>query len=144
MKVGDQEKRHMPDPMSDVFNSDCPGRTVFTHVTSRWGMLILAALRGGPLRFYLLRDRIGGISEKMLSQNLRDLVRDGLVHREVVPSVPPKVSYSLTPLGEGLAAALQELLSWIGSHTADVIAAQRQHDVLVSEQDLPRKEARSF
>ncbi|WP_369332906.1 winged helix-turn-helix transcriptional regulator [Nonomuraea candida] len=61
--------------MSDVFNSDCPGRTVFVHVTSRWGMLILAALRDGPLRFYLLRDRIGGISEKMLSQNLRDLVQ---------------------------------------------------------------------
>ncbi|MFI6505915.1 winged helix-turn-helix transcriptional regulator [Nonomuraea typhae] len=114
--------------MSDAFNSDCPGRTVFTHVTSRWGMLILAALRAGPLRFYLLRDRIGGISEKMLSQNLRELVRDGLVHREVEPSVPPKVSYSLTPLGEGLAASLQSLLSWIGAHTTDVIAAQRRHD----------------
>lgn len=132
--------RVMPDPMSDVFNSECPGRTVFTHVTSRWGMLILAALRGGPLRFYLLRDRIGGISEKMLSQNLRDLVRDGLVHREVEPSAPPKVSYSLTPLGEGLAATLQTLLSWIASHTADVITAQHRHDALRSEPDLARKE----
>ena len=118
----------MQNRMGDVFNSDCPGRTVFTHVTSRWGMLILAALRDGPLRFYLLRDRIGGISEKMLSQNLRELVRDGLVDREVEPSVPPKVSYSLTPLGEGLAGSLQTLLTWIGTHTPDVIAAQRRHD----------------
>ncbi|WP_395966652.1 winged helix-turn-helix transcriptional regulator [Actinomadura sp. 6N118] len=114
--------------MSDVFNSDCPGRAVFTHVTSRWGMLILAALHDGPLRFYLLRDRIGGISEKMLSQNLRELVRDGLVDRRVEPSVPPKVFYSLTPLGQGLAASLRGLLAWIGSHTTDVIAAQRRHD----------------
>ncbi len=131
----------MPDSMSDVFDSDCPGRTVFTHVTSRWGMLILAALRDGPLRFYLLRDRIGGISEKMLSQNLRELVRDGLVDREVEPSVPPKVSYSLTPLGEGLAASLQALLAWIGAHTPDVISAQRRHDASLQGEDLPSQAA---
>ncbi|MEV4896171.1 helix-turn-helix domain-containing protein [Nonomuraea sp. NPDC055795] len=99
MEVGNLETRELPDPLSDAFNSDCPGREVFTHVTSRWGMLIMVALRDGPLRFYLLRDRIGGISEKMLSQSLRGLVRDGLVHREVEPSVPPKVTYSLTGLG---------------------------------------------
>jgi DNA-binding HxlR family transcriptional regulator len=128
MDVGVQAVRKSPDPASDVFNSDCPGRTVLDHVTSRWGVLILASLRERPLRFYELRDRIGGISEKMLSQNLRVLGRDGLVAREVEPTLPPKVSYSLTPLGSGLARPLQGLLDWVAAHTHDIVAAQRDHD----------------
>ncbi|WP_338693509.1 helix-turn-helix domain-containing protein [Streptomyces sp. Q6] len=128
MDVGVQAARKGLDPASDVFNSDCPGRTVLDHVTSRWGVLILASLREGPLRFYELRDRIGGISEKMLSQNLRVLGRDGLVAREVEPTLPPKVSYRLTPLGSGLAGPLQGLLDWVAGHTHDIVAAQRDHD----------------
>ncbi|TQM15493.1 winged helix-turn-helix transcriptional regulator [Pseudonocardia kunmingensis] len=128
MPVGVEDTRHLPDPLSDAFNSDCPGRTVFVHLTNRWGILILTALRDGPLRFYLLRDRIGGISEKMLSQNLRAFVRDGLIEREVEPSVPPKVSYALTPLGVGAAEPLKALVAWIGTHTPEVLAAQERHD----------------
>ncbi|EFG64304.1 winged helix-turn-helix transcriptional regulator [Streptomyces sp. SPB074] len=112
----------------DAFCGDCPGRTVLDHVTSRWGVLILASLRAGPLRFHELRDRIGGISEKMLSQNLRVLVRDGLVDRDVEPTVPPKVSYTLTPLGAELAVPLQSLVDWIATRTPDIVAAQRCHD----------------
>ncbi|MGW0807806.1 winged helix-turn-helix transcriptional regulator [Nonomuraea sp. NPDC002799] len=121
-------KHGLFDPGSDAFNSDCPGRTVLDHVTSRWGLLIVAALRPGPLRFYLLRDRIKGISEKMLSHNLRVLTRDGIIERLVEPDVPPKVSYRLSPLGVELAVPLESLLDWITLRARDVAACQERHD----------------
>jgi len=115
-------------PVNDVFVPDCPGRQVLDHVTSRWATLVIGALAPGPLRFYLLRDRVGGISEKMLSQNLRILTRDGLIAREVEPDSPPKVTYRLTPLGEELAAHLSGLIGWIAGRTADIMAAQECYD----------------
>ncbi|MBB3727165.1 winged helix-turn-helix transcriptional regulator [Nonomuraea dietziae] len=121
-----------PDPSTDAFNKDCPGREVFDHVTSRWGILVLAALRHGPLRFYQLRDRIGGISEKMLSQNLRVLARDGLVERMVEPDIPPKVSYRLSPLGQEGSAPLRALLDWIALRAPDILLAQSRHDTNLS------------
>ncbi|MEV2267033.1 winged helix-turn-helix transcriptional regulator [Nonomuraea africana] len=120
------------DPSTDAFNNDCPGRQVFDHVTSRWGILVLAALREGPLRFYQLRDRIGGISEKMLSQNLRVLARDGLIERMVEPDIPPKVSYRLTPLGQEGSAPLRALLDWIALRAPDILDAQSRHDANLS------------
>ncbi|HEX3731573.1 MAG TPA: helix-turn-helix domain-containing protein [Mycobacteriales bacterium] len=103
-------------------------RTVLGHVAGRWGVLVLAALDGGPLRFFELHARIGGISDKMLSQTLRTLVRDGLVLRTVEPASPPKVSYALTLIGEDLNAPLLRLLDRIRERTADVLAAQQLHD----------------
>ncbi|WP_411081518.1 winged helix-turn-helix transcriptional regulator [Streptomyces sp. cmx-18-6] len=114
--------------MSDAFTADCPARTVLNHVSSRWGVLILAALQDGPMRFYVLRDRIGGISEKMLSQNLRVFVRDGLIAREVEPTVPPQVTYSLTPLGRELSVTLSGLVDWVTHRIDDILAAREQHD----------------
>ncbi len=114
--------------MSDAFTADCPARTVLNHVSSRWGVLILAALQEGPMRFYVLRDRIGGISEKMLSQNLRVFVRDGLIAREVEATVPPQVTYSLTPLGRELAVTLGGLVEWITHRIGDIVAARERHD----------------
>jgi DNA-binding HxlR family transcriptional regulator len=96
---------------------------VLDHIGSRWGVLTLVALRDGPLRFYLLRDKIGGISEKMLSQTLRTLSRDGFVYREVEPSIPPQVSYGLTPLGSGLTGHLQELFDWFRANAGEVISS---------------------
>src|SRR3982074_2915838 len=89
----------MPNGSGDLFTGKCPGRTIAEHVTSRWAPHIVSALRDGPLRFFELRDAIDGITEKMLSQKLRVLVRDGLIERTVVPSTPPQVSYELTELG---------------------------------------------
>ncbi|WP_433196615.1 winged helix-turn-helix transcriptional regulator [Nocardia sp. CA-107356] len=114
--------------ISDAFNSECPAREVLDHITSRWGMLILTALGGGPLRFSELHGIIGGISEKMLSQTLRTLVRDGLIARTVEPSTPPRVSYELTALGQGLTESLHLFLDWIRRHTPEVMAAQHSHD----------------
>ena len=122
----------MTDPTTphrhDVFHSDCPGREIFDHAASRWGALILCALSTGPHRFYELRDRIGGISEKMLSQNLRILARDGLVARTVEPATPPRVSYALTHLGTELANRLQGLIDWITLRADDVAAARLSYD----------------
>jgi DNA-binding HxlR family transcriptional regulator len=113
---------------SDVFDTDCPARSILTHVASRWGVLVLCALADGPQRFHVLRDRIGGISEKMLSQNLRLLVRDGLVDREVAPTSPPQVTYALTPIGTELAEHLRGIVAWIVARSPDIIAAQERHD----------------
>lgn len=95
--------------------TECGAREVLDHVTSRWGVWVLIRLRDRPLRFYELRDRIDGISEKMLSQTLRNLVRDGLVWREVEPTSPPRVVYGLTPRGSGLCEHLAAMLDWIES-----------------------------
>ncbi|MFH9136999.1 winged helix-turn-helix transcriptional regulator [Streptomyces sp. NPDC017524] len=128
MDVSSEVKDEKAVAMSDAFTADCPARTVLNHVSSRWGVLILAALQEGPMRFYVLRDRIGGISEKMLSQNLRVFVRDGLIAREVEATVPPQVTYSLTPLGRELAVTLGGLVEWITHRIGDVIAARERHD----------------
>jgi DNA-binding HxlR family transcriptional regulator len=114
--------------MGDAFHSDCPARMVLDHVTSKWGVLILAALRKRDLRFFELRGRIEGVSEKMLSQTLRMPVRDGLIRRTVSPASPPQVSYGLTALGAALAEPLDTLLERVRTRARQVLAAQRAHD----------------
>lgn len=113
---------------NDTFDENCPSRKILEQVTSRWGTLLLAALVEGPHRFAALRDKVSGISEKMLSQTLKQLVRAGLVARSVEPTVPPQVTYALTELGSDLATPLCQLIHWIGQHTDDLLAAQRQYD----------------
>ena len=114
--------------MNDVFQKDCPAREILDHIATRWGLLVLASLSGGGLRFFELREKIEGISEKMLSQTLRTLVRDGLVARTVEPTVPPRVSYALTPLGSSLTEPLCALTSWIREHAAEIVQAQADYD----------------
>ncbi len=114
--------------VGDVFHSDCPARMVLDHLSSRWGVLVLSALRDGELRFFELRGRIEGISEKMLSQTLRMLLRDGLVRRTVEPATPPRVSYALTPLGAGITEPLDALTGWIRTHARHILAAQDRYD----------------
>jgi DNA-binding HxlR family transcriptional regulator len=113
---------------SDAFNSECPAREVLDHITSRWSILILTALAAGSLRFSELHHMNEGISEKLLSQTLRMLTRDGLVLRTVEPTAPPRVSYELTALGHGLTESLRPFLDWLFRHTVDVATAQQQHD----------------
>lgn len=97
----------------DVFHTDCPARNVIDHVTSRWGVWVLIALRGKSLRFYELRESIRGISEKMLAQTLRALVDDGLVWREVEPTTPPQVTYGLTEFGRDVGEPLTDLFDLV-------------------------------
>jgi DNA-binding HxlR family transcriptional regulator len=91
------------DHRPDVLAENCPSRVILTHVTSRWGVLVMIALQDGTHRFSSLRRRIGGVSERMLAQTLRVLEGDGLVTRTAHPVVPPHVDYDLTPLGKQVA-----------------------------------------
>jgi DNA-binding HxlR family transcriptional regulator len=112
----------------DVFDRACPSRHVLEHVTSRWGLLALAALRDGDARFSALRRKVDGISEKMLSQTLQTLERDGFVHREAQPTIPPRVDYSLTPLGRETANKLIDLIEQLEFRMPAVTLAQEQYD----------------
>ena len=91
----------------------CPSREVLKHVTSRWGILVLISLQSGTQRFSELRRRIGGVSERMLSQTLQWLEGDGLVVRKAYQIVPPHVEYTLTPLGHQAAEKVRDLADWI-------------------------------
>ena len=97
----------------DLMAEACPSRQVLKHVTSRWGVLVLLALRGGTHRFSELRRAIGGVSERMLAQTLQWLEGDGLVDRVAYEVVPPHVEYSLTPLGQEAAEKVRALADWI-------------------------------
>ncbi|NCH07592.1 transcriptional regulator [Cronobacter dublinensis] len=106
----------------NLFAEACPSRDVLKHVTSRWGVLILVALRDGTHRFSDLRRKMGGVSEKMLAQSLQALEQDGFVDRVSYPVVPPHVEYSLTPLGVEVSEKVAALADWIEVHTPQVIA----------------------
>ncbi|MCS0600106.1 helix-turn-helix transcriptional regulator [Streptomyces sp. LP11] len=109
MKEGAQLTQAESGSRYDVLHTDCPARDMVDHVTSRWGVWVLISLRSNDLRFYELRDSIQGISEKMLTQTLRALVQDDLVHREVEPTTPPQVTYGLTEFGRNVSEPLTDL-----------------------------------
>jgi DNA-binding HxlR family transcriptional regulator len=113
------------DPDFDVYTRACPSRTVLEHVTSKWGVLVLAALRERTYRFSELRRRVDGVSEKMLSQTLRALEHDGLVARVAYPEVPPRVEYNLTRLGREAAELLIGLVSFIERRMPQILDAQQ-------------------
>ena len=104
----------------------CPVRGLLDKVGDRWSMLLVSALMGGPRRFSALGRAVPDISKRMLTQTLRNLERDGLVHRDVQPTVPPSVTYSLTPLGESLAGPLLGLIDWAEANFATVLSARQQ------------------
>lgn len=111
-----------------MYEPTCPARAVLEHLTSRWGVLALAALQERTYRFSELRRRIGGVSEKMLTQTLRTLERDGLVLRQAYPQVPPRIEYSLTEQGQEAAAHITALLDWLEARMPAILDSQHQHD----------------
>ena len=104
-----------------ILPANCPSRTVLDHVTSKWGVLVIIALSQEDLRWGELRRTIEGISEKMLASTLRTLETDGLVHREAQATIPPRVDYSLTPLGHELADRLLPLMGWIAENADGIV-----------------------
>ncbi|MBD0738538.1 winged helix-turn-helix transcriptional regulator [Streptomyces sp. CBMA29] len=107
----------------------CPERVILEHVTSRWGVLVLCELLdGAELRFSALRRAIGIVSEKMLTQTLRTLERDGFVLRRALPVIPPHVTYSLTPLGLEAAARVHALSVWTADAAPAVLSARTAYD----------------
>jgi DNA-binding HxlR family transcriptional regulator len=112
----------------DVLAAACPTRQVINRIGDRWSLLVLSALDSGTLRFQQLRRTVDGVSQKMLTQTLRLLERDGLVHREIHASVPPRVEYSLTPLGQSLAERIASIREWAYASMADIEDARRRFD----------------
>ena len=109
-----------------MFAEQCPSREVIKHVTSRWGVLILVALRDGTYRFSDLRRKMGGVSEKMLAQSLQALELDGFINRVSYPVVPPHVEYSLTQLGEQVSDKVAALADWIELNLPQVLAQREE------------------
>jgi len=112
----------------NVYSGDCPTRQVLDRIGDKWTALIMGVLEDGTMRFSEIRRRIGGISQKMLTQTLRNLERDGLITRTVYPEVPPRVEYALTPLGETLTEALATIRHWAEANIDAVIESQVIYD----------------
>jgi len=115
-------------PIWDVFNAQCPTRLVLNRIADKWTVLVVSSLNSGTKRFSVLQREIGGVSQKMLTQTLRGLERDGLLTRTIYPSVPPKVEYSLTPLGYTLFGLLEAIRIWSESHIEEVLTSQTIYD----------------
>jgi DNA-binding HxlR family transcriptional regulator len=114
---------------ADVYRENCPTRQVLDRIGDRWTTLVIGLLENGPMRFSQLQRGIEGISQKMLTQTLRGLERDGLVIRTVYPEVPPRVEYQLTPLGETLCAPIKAIVQWSEDHFGEVAASQTIYDM---------------
>ncbi len=108
----------------NVYTEACPSRAILELIADKWTLLILPALRRGPKRNGDLMRLIGGVSQKMLTQTLRELERNGLVARFDHQEVPPRVEYELTELGHSLSDTVRKLDSWAESHIPDVQAAR--------------------
>ncbi|UOE28052.1 helix-turn-helix transcriptional regulator [Agromyces soli] len=104
---------------------DCPSRVVFERIGERWTMFVLLALeRGGTLRFGELRERVGRVTPKVLTETLRALETDGLIVRRAFRDSPPRVEYSLTELGTSLLDPIRAMREWAEAHVPEVLAAR--------------------
>jgi DNA-binding HxlR family transcriptional regulator len=108
--------------------SDCRARKVLDRVGDKWSLHVIYLLGGGTRRFSDLRRMIDGISQRMLTVTLRGLERDGLVARTVHPTVPPRVDYALTPMGQTLLDTACTLITWADEHVSEIDAAQAAYD----------------
>ncbi|MDP4006587.1 helix-turn-helix domain-containing protein [Methylobacterium sp. NEAU K] len=115
-------------PAWNPYASACPTRLVLDRVGDKWAVLLLGVLAKGPMRFNRLRREIEGLSQKVLSQTLKSLERDGLISRKAIPTVPVTVEYSITPLGQTLTATVDALRIWAETHIEEVLVAQKQYD----------------
>jgi DNA-binding HxlR family transcriptional regulator len=110
------------------YSSHCRTRMVLDRVADKWAVLVMGLLMDGPVRFNQLRRTVEGISQKMLSQTLKSLERDGLVSRKATATVPVTVEYAITPLGRTLAAPMDALRIWAETHMEEVVASQQRYD----------------
>ena len=115
-------------PPWNPYDPACPTRLMLDRIGDKWTVLILRLLAQEPLRFNALRRAIAGISQKVLSQTLKDMERDGLVSRAVFATVPVTVEYAITPLGASLAGAVAHLIDWASDHAEQVLAARAHYD----------------
>lgn len=114
--------------LPNVYAEDCPTRRVLDRIADKWTALVIGLLEDRPQRFSELQRSIVGISQKMLTQTLRQLERDGLVQRTVYAEVPPRVEYQLTALGETLCAPITAIREWAETYINEVTHAQHHYD----------------
>ena len=112
----------------DAFMASCPTRQVMSTIGDKWSALLVNALADGPRRHGELARTVAGVSQKMLTQTLRTLERDGLVTRSITPTVPVRVDYELTELGQSLVPVLQQLKHWSETHIEQVLAARESFE----------------
>ncbi len=111
---------------ANVYHEVCPSRQALDRIADKWTTLITGALSEGTLRFGELRRAIPGVSPKMLTQTLRSLERDGLIERRQYPTIPPRVEYTLTPLGDGLEELHARIRAWAESHIEEIETSRRR------------------
>ena len=118
----------MTKPRANPFNASCPSQEILALIGSKWSMLLLCLLSAGPKRTGELARAAGGISQKMLTQTLRELQRHGIVARKDFGEVPPRVEYSLTPLGRSLAGLVRQIEAWLESNYSKMSTVARSYD----------------
>lgn len=118
----------MANTNANPFNASCPSQDILALIGSKWSMLLLCILGDGPVRSGELGRRAGGISQKMLTQTLRELERHGIVHRKDYAEVPPRVEYSLTPLGRSLAQLVRKIEEWVESNYSRMTRVAQTYD----------------
>jgi DNA-binding HxlR family transcriptional regulator len=121
-------------PRWNVYNQYCPTRLTLERIADKWTVLIVGCLSQGTRRFGELRRDIDGISPKVLTQKLRELERDGIITRKIYASIPPKVEYTLTPLGRTLIDLLDAIRVWAEGHIETVIESQAAYDRLTLQE----------
>ena len=121
----------------NVYLRGCASRTVLDVLANKWTNLVVCALRDGPMRFGQLRRQLEGITQKMLTQTLRTLERDGLVTRTLYPTIPPRVDYELTDLGRDAAALFDGLIEWSEQHVTEITAARDRYDQRPDQKPVP-------
>jgi DNA-binding HxlR family transcriptional regulator len=116
----------------NVYSQDCPTRQVLDLIADKWTSLVIGLLEQRPVRFSELHRQVEGISQKMLTQTLRELERNGLVSRTIFPEIPPHVEYALTPLGKTLCEPIAAMRRWAEVNITTVIASQASYDQRIS------------
>ncbi len=122
---------------ADAYLRGCASRTVLDVLANKWTCLILGALVPGRMRFGELKRRLDGISQKSLTKALRELERDGLLHRSVYPTIPPRVEYRLTDLGRSAAALVWAIRGWAEEHLDEIVVARNAYDVSSTREVQP-------
>lgn len=118
----------MANTRANPFNPSCPSQDILALIGGKWSMLLLCILADGPVRTGELARRAGGISQKMLTQTLRQLERHGIVQRRDFSEVPPRVEYSLTALGRSLSGLIRQIEGWVESNYSRMTRVARSYD----------------
>jgi DNA-binding HxlR family transcriptional regulator len=126
------ERRRRAREQYDAYLATCPSRQLLDRLTDKWATLILCALADDEQRYSELSRTIAGVSQKMLTQTLRNLERDGMLIRSITPAVPVRVSYRLTPLGRSLLPIVQSIKDWAEQHMSVVRDARNRYDAAVA------------